>query len=63
MRDSTFSYKLLHDVKLTQSRSYVLFSRKVHYLAHFLKTLVYRIGDFYQSLITKIGNIYPNLIF
>ena len=41
MRDSTFSYKLLHDVKLTQSRSYVLFSRKVHYLAHFLKTLVY----------------------
>ena len=41
MRDSTFSYKLLHDVKLTQSRNYVLFSRKVHYLAHFLKTLVY----------------------
>ena len=61
MRDSTFSYKLLHDVKLTQSRSYVLFSRKVHYLAHFLKTLVYVLCiDFYQSL---IGNIYPNLIF
>lgn len=61
MRDSTFSYKLLHDVKLTQSRSYVLFSRKVHYLARFLKTLVYVLCiDFYQSL---IGNIYPNLIF